>query len=303
MFKRILLKSLATTAFGLGALGTLMHFQPDNKLYAANKESRQDKKHRTWLRSENCEKLNHPEKLFLCTGNANRPLAEDIARHLGTSLGNALVSKFSDGEINIQIKDNVRGKDVYIIQPTCPPVNENLMELLLLVSTARRASAKRVTAVVPYYGYARQDRKMTSRVPISAADVAKLLETVGVDRVISMDLHCGQIQGFFSPRVPADNLDGSAVLLDYVIENTQIFTDPNKIVVVSPDAGGVGRARKFQERLIARGFYGAELAMIIKQRKAASQIERMDLVGSVDGKDCIVIDDIVDTAVTVSTME
>jgi ribose-phosphate pyrophosphokinase len=296
MFQRIFLKSLAGAAFGLGAY---MSHSSESVLYTADTKSDQNKKHRSWLRSENCEKLMNPEKLFLCTGNANRPLAEDIARHLGTSLGNALVSKFSDGEINIQIKDNIRGKDVYIIQPTCPPVNENLMELLLLVSTARRASAKKVTAVIPYYGYARQDRKMTSRVPISAADVAKLLETVGVDRVISMDLHCGQIQGFFSPRVPADNLDGSAVLLDYVIQNSQIFTDPNKIVVVSPDAGGVGRARKFQERLIARGFYGAELAMIIKQRKAASQIERMDLVGSVSEKDCIIIDDIVDTAVNV----
>lgn len=296
MFRR-LFKPLVGTAFGLGILGGYMNHLTDNRLHMADTKPNQKKGTRSWLRSENCEKLINPEKLFLCTGNANRPLAEDIARHLGTSLGNALVSKFSDGEINIQIKDNVRGKDVYIIQPTCPPVNHNLMELLLLVSTARRASAKRVTAVIPYYGYARQDRKMTSRVPISAADVAKLLETVGVDRVISMDLHCGQIQGFFSPRVPADNLDGSAVLLEYVINNSQIFTDPNKIVVVSPDAGGVGRARKFQERLIAKGFYGAELAMIIKQRKAASQIERMDLVGSVDGKDCIVIDDIVDTAV------
>jgi len=300
MFHRIFLRSLAGAAFGLGALGAYINYSSDNVFHMAGIKPEQDKRTRSWLRSENCEKLMNSEKLFLCTGNANRPLAEDIAKHLGTSLGNALVSKFSDGEINIQIKDNIRGKDVYIIQPTSPPVNENLMELLLLISTARRASAKRVTAVIPYYGYARQDRKMTSRVPISAADVAKLLEIVGVDRVISMDLHCGQIQGFFSPRVPADNLDGSAVLLNYVIQNTQIFTDPNKIVVVSPDAGGVGRARKFQERLIARGFYGAELAMIIKQRKAASQIERMDLVGSVNGKDCIIIDDIVDTAVTVS---
>eukprot|EP00826_Nyctotherus_ovalis_P055043 TRINITY_DN7281_c0_g1_i3.p1 TRINITY_DN7281_c0_g1~~TRINITY_DN7281_c0_g1_i3.p1 ORF type:complete len:180 (+),score=23.13 TRINITY_DN7281_c0_g1_i3:123-662(+) len=143
---------------------------------------------------------------------------------------------------------------------------------------------------------------MISRVPISAADVAKLLETLGVDRVIAMDLHCGQIQGFFSPRVPVCNLDGSAVLLDYVINNTKLFTNPNKIVVVSPDAGGVGRARRFQERLIARGFTGAELAMIIKQRKAASQIERMDLVGHVEGKDCLVIDDMVDTAVSVGGM-
>ena len=217
---------------------------------------------------------------------------------MGVSLASATVGRFNDGEINIQIKDNVRGKDVYIIQPTCPPVNDNLMELLLLIATARRSSAKQVTAVMPYYGYARQDRKMASRVPISAADVARLLETVGVDRIIALDLHCGQIQGFFSPRVPADNLDGSVVLLNYITDKEHMFADPDNVVVVSPDAGGVYRAKKFQERLKQRGFPKAELAMIIKQRKAASEIERMDLVGSVAGKDCILIDDIADTAVS-----
>ena len=281
-------------------MGASVYKQQEQLVFAGGATSQTNQngtRKEPWLRSKNCEKVTSPEKLFICTGSANRPLAADIAKHLGTTLANAQVGRFSDGEINIQIKDNIRGKDVYIVQPTCPPVNENLMELLLLISTARRASAKQVTAVVPYYGYARQDRKTASRVPISAADVAKLLETVGVDRIIAMDLHCGQIQGFFSPRVPADNLDGSAVLLEYVIENKTVFSDPNNIVVVSPDAGGVGRAKKFLERLVARGFSGAGLAMIIKQRKAASEIERMDLVGNVTGKDCLIIDDIVDTAV------
>ncbi len=216
---------------------------------------------------------------------------------MGVKVANAKVGRFNDGEINIQILDNVRGKDVYIVQPTCPPVNDNLMELLLLISTVRRASAKQVTAVMPYYGYARQDRKTASRVPISAADVAKLLETVGVDRIIALDLHCGQIQGFFSPRVPADNLDGSVVLLNYITESKSLFTENSKIVVVSPDAGGVNRAKKFQERLRTLGYPDTELAMIIKQRKAAAVIERMDLVGSVAGRDCMIIDDIADTAV------
>lgn len=292
MFKRLFVKSLTASSI---ALGTYACLKPRRMLNMA-----EQKKYGQWMRSKNCEKPKQFEKLFLWSGNANRPLAEDIAKHLGISLGTALVGKFADGETKIQIQDNVRGKDVYIIQPTCPPVNENLMELLLMISTARRASANTVTAVMPYYGYARQDRKMTSRIPISAADVAKLLETVGVDRIIAMDLHCGQIQGFFSPRIPADNLDGSAVMLNYVLEKRSLFTDPNKIVVISPDAGGVGRAKKFQERIIARGFPKADLAMIIKQRKGASQIGRMDLVGSVEGKDCIVIDDMIDTAVSVN---
>lgn len=252
-----------------------------------------------WARSKHCEKVSQPQKLFLLSGTANLPLAEGIAKHLGTKLANAHVGRFNDGEINIQIKDNVRGKDVYIVQPTCPPVNDNLMELLLLISTARRASAKQVTAVVPYYGYARQDRKTASRVPISAADVARLLETVGVDRLIATDLHCGQIAGFFSPKVPADNLDGSSVLLEHILENKGFFNDPSKVVVISPDAGGVARAKKFQGLLNNRGFKDVGLAMIIKQRKEAAKIERMDLVGNVEGKDCVIIDDIIDTAGTV----
>ena len=194
----------------------------------------------------------------------------------------------------VTVHDNVRGKDVYIIQPTCIPVNEHLMELLLMVSTMRRASAERITAVIPYYGYARQDRKMTARVPISAADVARLLEAMGVDRVVAVDLHCGQIQGFFGPRVPVDNLDAGTVGVKYFINKG--LTNP---VVVSPDAGGVYRAKQFREglNLQAPGL-DAGLAMIIKQRPKAGQVERMDLVGNVDGCDVVIVDDMIDTATT-----
>ena len=190
-------------------------------------------------------------KLF--TGNANKALAQDIANHLGMNLGKINVSHFADGEVNVMVNENVRGKDVYIVQPTSPPVNETLMELLLMISTMRRASARKITAIIPYYGYARQDRKMQARVPISAADVARLLEAMGVDRVVAVDLHCGQIQvmthcigasgtahcntqGFFGPRVPVDNLDGGTVGVSY-------FGDMDLInpVIVSPDAGGVYR--------------------------------------------------------------
>jgi ribose-phosphate pyrophosphokinase len=182
--------------------------------------------------------------LKIFTGNANRPLAKDIANHLGMSLGKIVVNRFADGEVNVVINENVRGKDVYIIQPTSPPVNETVMELLLMISTMRRASARKITAVIPYYGYARQDRKMQARVPISAADVARLLEAMGVDRVVAVDLHCGQIQGFFGPRVPVDNLDGGTVGVSY-------FGDMDLInpVIVSPDAGGVYRAKQFREAL------------------------------------------------------
>ena len=187
----------------------------------------------------------------------------------------------------------MRGKDVYLIQPTCPPVNENLVELFLMVSTMRRASARRITAVIPYYGYARQDRKMTSRVPISAADVARLLEAMGVDRVVAVDLHCGQIQGFFGPRVPVDNLDGGTVGVHYFGQK-----DLENPVIVSPDAGGVYRAKKFREGLKKHYKVDAGLAMIIKQRRKAGEIESMDLVGSVDGSDVVIVDDMIDTAGT-----
>eukprot|EP00903_Cladosiphon_okamuranus_P006577 g6425.t1 len=230
-------------------------------------------------------------KIF--SGNANQALAKDIAAYLGINLGRVKVDRFADGEVNVMVKENVRGKDVYIIQPTCMPVNENLVELLLMVSTMRRSSARRITAVIPYYGYARQDRKMTARVPISAADVARLMEAMGVDRVVAVDLHCGQIQGFFGPRVPVDNLDGGVIGVGYFGD-----TDLHNPVVVSPDAGGVYRAKKFREGLAYRYGLDAGLAMIIKQRAKANEVDRMDLVGSVEDSDVIIVDDMIDTAGT-----
>lgn len=227
------------------------------------------------------------------TGNANKALAQDIANHLGMNLGKISVSHFADGEVNVIVNENVRGKDVYIVQPTAPPVNETLMELLLMISTMRRASARKITAIIPYYGYARQDRKLQARVPISAADVARLLEAMGVDRVVAVDLHCGQIQGFFGPRVPVDNLDGGTVAVSY-------FGDMDLVnpVIVSPDAGGVYRAKQFREALSKKHEVDCSLAMIVKQRAKANEIERMDLVGSVEGCDAIIVDDMVDTAGT-----
>jgi len=243
--------------------------------------------------TENEVKKKGTKGLKLFCGNANVKLAEEVAQTLGVEMGNATVEKFEDGEVNFVLRDNVRGKDVYIIQPTCTPVNENLMELMLMVSTLRRASARRITAVIPYYGYARQDRKMTARVPISAADVARLLEAMGVDRVIAVDLHCGQIQGFFGPRVPVDNLDGGMAGVEYF--GTKGLENP---VVVSPDAGGVYRAKKFLETLNKNYDMDANLAMIIKQRAKPGEIARMDLVGSVEGMDAIIVDDMIDTAGT-----
>jgi len=234
------------------------------------------------------------KKLKLFTGNSNPQLAQQIATELGCEMGKATVARFEDGEVNVVVHDNVRGQDVYIIQSTCTPVNENLMELMLMVSTMRRASARRITAVIPYYGYARQDRKMTARVPISAADVARLLEAMGVDRVIAVDLHCGQIQGFFGPRVPVDNLDGGMVGVNYFGKRDDMVNP----VVVSPDAGGVYRAKKFREHLDKKHGVKAGLAMIIKQRHKPGEIERMDLVGSVEGSDVVIVDDMIDTAGT-----
>merc|ERR1719242_2740706 len=236
-------------------------------------------------------------QLKIFSGSANEDLASQIANIMGTQLSKLKIGRYADGEIAIQILENVRGKDVYIVQPTCPPgVNDNLMELILLISTMRRSSAHSITAVLPYYGYARQDRKMRSRVPISAADVARLLEAVGVDRVVAVDLHCGQIQGFFGPETPCDNLDGSVVALPF-FASSELGLDPNRTVVVSPDAGGVYRAKQFREGLKAMGL-DAGLAMIIKQRAAAGVIGSMDLVGEVEGCDVIIVDDMIDTAGT-----
>ena len=218
------------------------------------------------------------------TGNANRPLAESICEHMQIQLSAAEVRRFSDGEIFIEIGENVRGRDIFIIQPTCSPVNDHLMELVIMVDALRRASARRITAVVPYYGYARQDRKVAPRVPITAKVVAEMMMVVGVRRVLTMDLHAGQIQGFFN--IPVDNLYAAPIILDHLSNK---FSD---IVMVSPDAGGVERTRAFAKRL------DADLAIIDKRRERANVCAAMNVIGDVEGKVAILLDDMVDTAGT-----
>lgn len=278
--------ALATAALGGLYLGTAAHDRQQTKLEGPQQAY--------YLPPQPTEKQPKINGLKVFSGNANTELAANVAKLVGVELGRITLDRFADGEVNVMVHENVRGKDVYIVQPTCVPVNENLMELLLMVSTMRRSSARRITAVIPYYGYSRQDRKMAARVPISAADVARLLEAMGVDRVIAVDLHCGQIQGFFGPRVPVDNLDGGLVGVSYF--GNHELVNP---VVVSPDAGGVARAKKFREWLVGKyGVQNAGLAMIIKQRVKANEVSKMDLVGNVEGSDCIIIDDMIDTAGT-----
>ena len=224
-------------------------------------------------------------KLF--TGNANPLLAEEIASYLRTELGKALINTFSDGEVQVMINENVRCMDIFVVQPTCAPVNDNIMELLLMIDAFKRASAKRITAVIPYYGYARQDRKTQPRVPISARLVADLLTAAKVDRILTIELHAGQIQGFFN--IPVDNLYTIGVFLDYFKK-----TQTNDIVIVSPDAGGVERASKYAKKL------GASIAIIDKRRDAPNVSHVMNVVGDVDGFDAIIIDDLVDTAGTIT---
>jgi len=228
----------------------------------------------------------------LLAGNANKELAEEISARLGVPLTPAMIDRYIDGEVRIQIQENVRNSDVYIIQPTCPPVNDNLMELLLCTSAVRRAAAARVTAVVPYFGYARQDRKDRSRVPISAADVAKMMEAMGIDRVCCVDLHSGQIQGFFGPRTPVDNLSPTPIAISY-FQTRKL----ERVAVVSPDAGGVQRAKEFKESLEANGIV-CTLALIVQQRVRGEEATSTDLVGNVSGADCIIVDDMIDTAGT-----
>ena len=225
------------------------------------------------------------DRLKVFAGNANRELAAEICQALGIALSNAMVRRFSDDEIYVQLKENVRGEDVFLIQPTCRPVDSNLMELLLMVDALKRSSARRITAVLPYYGYARQDRKDKPRVPISAKLVAALLERAGADRVLTLDLHAAQIQGFFD--VPVDHLFAMPVMIEY-FRTQQI---PN-LTVVSPDAGGVERARAFAKRL------GAPLAIIDKRREEANVAEVMNVVGEVSGRHCLLVDDLIDTAGT-----
>jgi len=223
--------------------------------------------------------------MIIFTGNANPVLAQEICDYLDIPLGRASVQTFSDGEVYVEIGENVRGADVYVIQPTCPPVNDNMMELLIMVDALRRASARRITAVLPYYGYARQDRKVAPRVPISAKLVADIITTAGARRVLAMDLHATQIQGFFS--IPVDHLFAAPVVLAYLKER---FT--GKSVMVSPDAGGVERTRALAKR------FGAGLAIIDKRRNKPNESEVMYIVGDVKGKIAVILDDMVDTAGT-----
>jgi ribose-phosphate pyrophosphokinase len=228
------------------------------------------------------------KKVCLFSGNANPDLARDIAAYLETPLGKIKVQRFSDGETFVEINENVRGVDAFVIQPTCSPVNDHVMELLIMSDTLRRASAATITAVIPYYGYARQDRKVAPRTPISAKLVADLIESSGVDRVVSIDLHAGQIQGFFN--IPFDHLYGMPVMLeDYLKKNFD-----SSAVVVSPDAGGVERARAYSKRL------NSSLAIIDKRRERANVSEVMNLIGDVKGKQCIIVDDMIDTAGTLT---
>ena len=231
--------------------------------------------------------LNHEDdfsRLRIFTGNSNPALVQKISERLGTPVGKAMVKTFSDGEINVEIHESVRGMDVFVIQSVCQPVNTNLMELLILIDALKRASAERVTAVLPYYGYARQDRKVMPRAPISAKLVADLITTAGASRVLTVDLHAGQIQGFFN--IPVDHLFAAPVLLDY-LRNIK-----NDVVIVSPDAGGVERARAFAKRL------DASLAIIDKRRDAPNVSQVMNIIGDVQGLVAVLLDDIVDTGGT-----
>jgi len=226
------------------------------------------------------------ERIRIFSGNSNIALAKQICGNLGVSLGNANVTTFSDGETRVEINENVRGMDVFIIQSTCSPVNITCMELLIMIDALKRASADRITAVIPYYGYSRQDRKVAPRAPISAKLLADLITTAGANRVLSIDLHAGQIQGFFN--IPVDNLFATPVLLEYMKK-----TYSDNTVVVSPDTGGVERARAFGKRL------GASLAIIDKRREGPNEAQVMNIIGTVEGKRVIILDDMIDTAGTV----
>ncbi len=231
--------------------------------------------------------INHGSEIKLFSGTSNRPLAEAIASKLNTSLGEIEITHFSDGEIYVRYAESIRGKDVFLIQSTGSPVNDNLMELLVMIDAARRASAGRITAVIPYFGYARQDRKARSREPITAKLVANLITSAGADRVLTMDLHCLQIQGFFD--IPLDNLVGGPTLYNYFKSKVD-----DELVVVSPDIGSVVRARKVAARM------NAKMAIIDKRRIKANVMEVMNIIGEVKGKNCLMVDDIVDTAGTMA---
>jgi len=226
------------------------------------------------------------ENLAIFAGNANPDLAQEAARYLGSSIGKALVNSFSDGEVNVEILENVRGQDVYVIQPTCAPAEKNLMELLVMIDALKRSSADRVTAVLPYFGYARQDRRpRTARVAITAKLVADMICVAGADRALTMDLHADQIQGFFN--IPVDNIYAAPVL------NSELYRhEPENLLVVSPDVGGVVRARAMAKQL------NAELAIIDKRRPRANEAKVMHIIGEIEGRNCVLMDDMVDTANT-----
>ena len=229
--------------------------------------------------------ISHGKDIKVFCGNANRPLAEEICRLMGTKLGEAEVKGFADGEVSVSLYETVRGSDVFVVQSTCKPVNDNLMELLVMIDALRRASAGRITAVVPYFGYARQDRKAKARDPISAKLVANMITAAGADRVLTMDLHAAQIQGFFD--IPVDNLLGNPVFVDYYAKK---FGDKcEDMIVVSPDVGSVARARAFAQKL------HMQMAIVDKRRQKANQCEVMNVIGDVKGKDCVLFD-MVDTA-------
>ena len=230
--------------------------------------------------------ISHGKDIKIFTGNASPKLAADICKIIGTKLGESEVKSFADGEASVSLYETVRGSDVFLVQSTCKPVNDSLMELLIMVDACRRASAGRITAVMPYFGYARQDRKAKSRDPISAKLVANMLVAAGVDRVLTMDLHANQIQGFFD--IPVDNLFGNPIFVDYYAKKFGSVCED--MVVVSPDVGSVARARTFAQKL------HMNLAIVDKRRQKANQCEVMNVIGDVEGKDCILFDDMVDTA-------
>ncbi|MEI6131842.1 MAG: ribose-phosphate diphosphokinase [Bacillota bacterium] len=230
----------------------------------------------------------HGKDIKIFAGNSNTGLAEKIAERIGLPLGNAVVGQFSDGETLVNIGEVVRGSDVFIVQSTCTPVNDNLIELLVMIDAMKRASAGRITAVIPYFGYARQDRKARSRDPISAKLVANLITVAGADRVLTMDLHAAQLQGFFD--IPVDHLLGANILANYFKEK---FKGKDDLVIVSPDVGSVARSRKFAEKIYA------PLAIIDKRRPRANVSEVMNIIGNVEGKRCILVDDLIDTGGTI----
>ena len=230
--------------------------------------------------------ISHGKDIKIFCGNANQPLAEEICRMMGTKLGEAEVKSFADGEVSVSLYETVRGSDVFVVQSTCKPVNDNLMELLVMIDALRRASAGRITAVIPYFGYARQDRKAKARDPISAKLVANMITAAGADRVLTMDLHASQIQGFFD--IPVDNLLGNPIFVDYYAK--KFGNKCEDMIVVSPDVGSVARARAFAQKL------HMQMAIVDKRRQKANQCEVMNVIGDVKGKDCILFDDMVDTA-------